>query len=168
MSVFLSQLKNFLIEFQNIIAISLDCLKKIKPGSVSISIGNINLNISCSKYSLEIFETNDEINDLRINSSNKNNNNITDLLNKYFNYLQNKGINNTFLPIILGIFKIKINYFNSLIVIIIDNSIVENVPMKYFTNWQLIRFKEKNLEKVASSRYKRNTILDDDKIFKKF
>ena len=130
-----------------------------------------NLNNICfktfdKKYSLEIFETNDEINDLRINSSNKNNNNITDLLNKYFNYLQNKGINNTFLPIILGIFKIKINYFNSLIVIIIDNSIVENVPMKYFTNWQLIRFKEKNLEKVASSRYKRNTILDDDKIFK--
>ena len=119
------------------------------------------------KYSLQIFETNEEINDLIINSSNKKNNDIKELIDKYFIYLEDKGINNTFLPLILGIFKIKINNFKSLIIIVTQNSIVENAPIKNFTNWQLIRFKEKGLTKVASSRYNRNTILDDDLIFKR-
>ena len=131
----------------------------------------INLNNICfktfdKKYSLEMFETNDKINKLEINSSNRKNN-ISDLIDKYFLYLQLAGINNTFLPIILGIFKITINDFKPLLIIITDNSIVENVPIQNYTNWQLIRFEEKGINKIASSRFNRNTIIDDDIIFKK-
>ena len=131
----------------------------------------VNLNNICfktfdKKYSLEMFETNDEINKLEINSSYEKNN-ISDLIDKYFIYLQSKGINNTFLPLILGIFKIKINDFKPLLIIITDNSIVENVPIQNYTNWQLIRFKEKGLKKIASSRYNKNIIVDDNIIFKR-
>ena len=131
----------------------------------------VNLNNICfktfdKKYSLEMFETNDEINKLEINSSYEKNN-ISDLIDKYFIYLQSKGINNTFLPLILGIFKIKINDFKPLLIIITDNSIVENVPIQNYTNWQLIRFKEKGLTKIASSRYNKNIIVDDNIIFKR-
>jgi hypothetical protein len=131
----------------------------------------VNLNNICfktfdKKYSLEMFETNDEINKLEINSSYEKNN-ISDLIDKYFVYLQSKGINNTFLPLILGIFKIKINDFKPLLIIITDNSFVENVPIQDYTNWQLIRFKEKGVKKIASSRYNRNIIVDDDIIFKR-
>ena len=131
----------------------------------------INLNNICfktfdKKYSLEMFETNDEITKLEIDSSNKKDN-ISDLIDKYFLYLQSVGINNTFLPIILGIFKITINDLKPLLIIITDNSIVENVPIQNYTNWQLIRFKENGINKIASSRLNRNTIIDDDIIFKR-
>jgi len=131
----------------------------------------INLNNICfktfdKKYSLEMFEANDEKNKLEIDSSHKKNN-ISDLIEKYFSYLQSVGINNTFLPIILGIFKIKINDFKPLLIIITDNSIVENVPIQNYTNWQLIRFKENGIKKIASSRYSNNLILDDEIIFKR-
>ena len=119
------------------------------------------------KYTLEIFETNEIIKDLIINSSNKKNNDINKLIKKYFIYLEAKGINNTFLPLIFGIFKIKINNFKSLIIIVTQNSVVENSPIKNFTNWQFIRFKEKGLTKIGSSRYSRNTIVSDDLIFKR-
>ena len=164
------------------------CLKKLNeshsssqegpPGNYySLTIANakesyfVNLNNICfktfdKKYSLEMFETNDEINKLEINSSVEKNN-ISDLIDKYFLYVQSKGINNTFLPLIVGIFKIKINDFKPLLIIITDNSIVENVPIQNYTNWQLIRFKEKGLKKIASSRYNRNSIVDDDIIFKR-
>jgi len=164
------------------------CLKKLNeshsssregpPGNYySLTIANakesyfVNLNNICfktfdKKYSLEMFETNDEINKLEINSS-VGKNNISDLIDKYFLYVQTKGINNTFLPLIVGIFKIKINDFKPLLIIITDNSIVENVPIQNYTNWQLIRFKEKGLKKIASSRYNRNSIVDDDIIFKR-
>jgi len=131
----------------------------------------INLNNICfktfdKKYSLEMFETNDEKNKLEIDSSHKKNN-ISDLIEKYFSYLQSVGINNTFLPIILGIFKIKINDLKPLLIIITDNSLVENVPIQNYTNWQLIRFRENGIKKIASSRYSNNLILDDEIIFKR-
>ena len=44
---------------------------------------------------------------------------------------------------------------------------MENVPIQNYTNWQLIRFEEKGINKIASSRFNRNTIIDDDIIFKK-
>ena len=131
-----------------------------------------NLNSICfktfdKKYTLEMFETNEEQNELIVSSSNKTNNNISEIISKYFLYLESKGINNTFLPLILGIFKIKINDFKPILIILTDNSLVENVPIKNYTNWQLIRFKKRGVRKVGSSRYTRNTIVDDDLIFKR-
>jgi hypothetical protein len=131
-----------------------------------------NLNTICfktfdKKYTLEMFETSEEQNELIVNSSNKTNNSISEIINKYFLYLESKGINNTFLPLILGIFKVKINDFKPILIILTDNSLVENVPIKFYTNWQLIRFKKKGLRKVGLSRYARNTIVDDDLIFKR-
>ena len=128
---------------------------------------NISFKTFDKRYNLEIFETSEAINEITISSKNKNNNNISELINKYFEYLDNKGINNTFLPLILGIFKIRINNFKSLLVIITDNSIIENSSVKNYTNWQLIRFKQKGFTKIASSRYNRNTIVEDDLIFKR-
>ena len=120
------------------------------------------------KYTLEIFEINEEKNNLIINPSNKRDKyNISEIITKYFIYIESKGITNTFLPIILGIFKIKINNFKSLLILVTDNTIVENVPIKNFNNWQLIRFMQKGLKKVSSSKYTRNTIVEDDLIFKR-
>ena len=120
------------------------------------------------KYSLEIFEIDEKSKNLIVYSSNKEDKfNLSEIINKYFVYIDFKGVNNTFLPIILGIFKVKVNNFKSLLVIVTDNAIVENVPVENFNNWQLIRFMPKGLKKVSSSKYNRNTIVEDDLIFKR-
>ena len=120
------------------------------------------------KYSLEIFEIDEKSKNLMIYSSNKEDKyNLSEIINKYFVYIDFKGVNNTFLPIILGIFKVKINNFKSLLVIVTDNAIIENAPIENFNNWQLIRFMPKGLKKVSSSKYNRNTVVEDDLIFKR-
>ena len=174
-----SLISHMLIKKRNTISSSSTSNQEIPPCNYySLTASNAkeiyfkNLNNICLKtydkrYTLEMFETSEKINEIKISISNGNNNNISELINKYFIYLEAKGINNTFLPLILGIFKIKINDFKSLLVIITDNSIVENAQVKNFTNWQLIKFKRKGFSKLASSRYSRNTIVEDDLIFKR-
>ncbi len=117
-------------------------------------------------FTLDIFDTNDE----EINFSDKQKNNeLAVLLDKYFTYIHGKGINGTFIPSLVGVFKIKINEFKTLLVFITRNSLVENIPKNFFTYWQLIRFLNDKPQKIASSQFSsgRNTLVKDDPIFEK-
>ena len=115
-------------------------------------------------FTLDIFDTNDE----EINFSDKQKNNeLAVLLDKYFTYIHGKGINGTFIPSLVGVFKIKINEFKTLLVFITRNSLVENIPKNFFTYWQLIRFLGSKPQKMASSQFNSGTLVKDDPIFER-
>ena len=115
------------------------------------------------KFILDIFETNDE--DIVDNGKNKE---LANLLDKYFTYTHGKGINGTFVPSLVGVFKIKINNFKTLLILITKNSLVDNAPKNFFTYWQLIRFLESKPEKIASSQFNAGgTLVKDDPIFER-
>ena len=110
-------------------------------------------------FNFEFFETKDE----------SISNDKLSILNNYFDYIQNgKGKTGSFLPEVIGIFKITINKFNPILLFISKNVLVENIPNNFFTFWQLINFDNDNPKKVASSKYKRNTLVKEDNIFERF
>ena len=91
-----------------------------------------------------------------------------DILNNYFDYLQNgKGKTGSFLPEVIGIFKIKINNFNPVLLYISKNVLVENIPRNFFTFWQLLSFDEDKPKKVASSKYTKGALVKEDNIFER-
>ena len=94
--------------------------------------------------------------------------NITDMIIKYFNYVQKgKGQTGTFLPLLIGIFKVKINNFKTILIFISRNTLVQNVPKKFFNYWQLVRFSREKPKKIASSKFTRRTIIKDDPLFER-
>ena len=115
-------------------------------------------------FNLDIFDTNDD--EISLDFPKKNNG-IAQILDKYFSYIHGKGINGTFLPILVGVFKIKINNFKTLLIFITRNSLVENVPKNFFTYWQLIRFLNDGPKKIASSQFNNSTMVKDDPIFER-
>ena len=112
------------------------------------------------QLTFDIFETNDE--DINKNNSNKK---IALMLDAYFNYIKGVNVSGTFLPIIIGIFKIKINSFKTMLVYISCNSLIENSPLANYSYWQLVRFSPKNTDKIASSKYRHSVLIGDDLIF---
>jgi hypothetical protein len=115
-------------------------------------------------FTLDIFDSNDE----EISFIDKGKNNaLSVLLDKYFTYIHGKGINGTFIPSLVGVFKIKINEFKTLLIFVTRNSLVENVPKNFFTYWQLIRFLNDKPQKMASSQFSSGTLVKDDPIFER-
>jgi hypothetical protein len=110
------------------------------------------------KYNLDIFDTNDgELNE-----------NMSQLLDTYFAYIHGKGINGTFIPLLVGAFKIKINNFKTLLILVTKNSLVENAPRSFYTYWQLIRFMNEKPQKISSSQFTGGlTLVKDDPIFER-
>ena len=118
-------------------------------------------------YNIDIFDSNEE--ELIIKDKGKSND-ISLLLDKYFTYISAKGVNGTFIPSLVGVFKVKINNFKTLLVFITRNSLVENVPKNFFTYWQLVRFLDEKPEKIASSQFNsgsEGTLVKDDPIFER-
>ena len=113
-------------------------------------------------FTLDIFDTNNE--DIDFRGKNKD---LANLLDKYFTYIIAKGINGTFIPSLVGVFKVKINEFRTLLVFITRNSLVENVPKNFFTYWQLIRFFDNKPQKIASSQFNSGSLIKDDPIFER-
>ena len=110
------------------------------------------------KYNLDIFDTNDG--DL--------NESMSQLLDTYFAYIHGKGINGTFIPLLVGVFKIKINNFKTLLILVTKNSLVENAPKSFYTYWQLIRFMNEKPQKISSSQFTGGiTLVKDDPIFER-
>ena len=110
------------------------------------------------KYNLDIFDTNDG--DL--------NESMSQLLDTYFAYINGKGINGTFIPLLVGVFKIKINNFKTLLILVTKNSLVENAPKSFYTYWQLIRFMNEKPQKISSSQFTGGiTLVKDDPIFER-
>jgi hypothetical protein len=114
-------------------------------------------------FVLDIFDTDDG----DVNFFEKGiNNSLAQLLDKYFTYIHGKGVNGTFIPSLVGIFKIKINNFKTLLIFITKNSIVENAPKSFFSYWQLLRILKGKPQKIASSQFSsRGSFIKDDPIF---
>ena len=123
---------------------------------------NTNFKTYDKNYNIDIFDTDDS----DLNTEDKNNNQAV-LLDKYFTYIHGKGIKGTFIPLLVGVFKIKINNFKTLLVLITRNSFVENVPKNFFTYWQLIRFLSSKPQKMASSQFNAGSLVKDDPIFER-
>ena len=120
-------------------------------------------------FNIDIFDSNDE--ELIIKDKGKSND-MSILLDKYFTYIHAKGVNGTFIPSLVGVFKVKINNFKTLLVFITRNSLVENVPKNFFTYWQLLRFLDEKPQKLASSQFNsgsgnRGNLVKDDPIFER-
>ena len=114
-------------------------------------------------FTIDLFDT--DFNDISIFEKGDNNS-LAQLLDKYFTYIHGKGINGTFIPSLVGVFKIKINKFKPLLVFITRNSIVENAPKNSFSSWQLLRILNGKPQKVASSQFSQgNSLVKDDPIF---
>ena len=115
-------------------------------------------------FNLDIIETNDE--EVMYLEGRKNSD-LAILLDEYFAYISGDGIKGTFIPLLVGVFKIKINDFKTLLVFVTKNSFVDNVPKNYFTYWQLIRFFSDKPEKIASSQITKGNLVKDDSIFER-
>ena len=115
-------------------------------------------------FTFDFFETDDE----NISEKNKSTKNIASMIKRYFDYIQNgKGKTGTFLPELIGIFKIKINDFKTMLLYVSRNSIVSNVPRNFYTYWQLLRFDKIKPEKVATSKYHRGALVTEDSLFER-
>ena len=108
------------------------------------------------QYIMDIYHCSDSNNSLG---------NVDDALKKYFKYINEA--NGTFLPVLVGIFKIKINDFQSMLVFVSRNSLVENAPKKLYNYWQLVRFNNDKASKISSSKFKGNTLISDDFLFER-
>ena len=126
---------------------------------------NTSIKTRDKKFTLDIFDTDDG----EINLFEKgDNNSLAQLLDKYFTYIHGKGINGTFIPSLVGVFKIKINKFKTLLVFLTRNSLVENDPKNHFSYWQLLRILKGKPQKVASSQFNSGTsFVKDDPIFER-
>ena len=116
-------------------------------------------------FTLDIFDTDDgEINYMEKGT----NSSLAQLLDQYFTYIHAKGVNGTFIPSLVGVFKIKINQFQTLLVLVTKNSLVDNVPRNHFSYWQLLRILKGKPQKVASSQFNLgNSLVKDDPIFER-
>ena len=123
---------------------------------------NMSIKTYDKQLTFDIFESDDQEIDIDINNSNIK---IAKMIDRYFNYIKGVGVMGTFLPIILGIFKVKINSFKTMLIYISSNSLIENSPLNTYSYWQLVRFSFNNKEKVGSSKYKHNVLIGDDLIF---
>ena len=128
------------------------------------NIKNISFKSYDKNFILDFFETNDE----DISQNNKTNKDLANMIIQYFTYIQKgKGQTGSFLPILIGIFKIKIDNFKTMLIFVSRNSLVQNVPKHFFTYWQLLSFDKKNPIKIASSRNINKLLIKDENIFER-
>ena len=90
---------------------------------------------------------------------------VDEVMKRYFKYINEAS--GTFLPVVVGVFKVKINDFQSMMIFISRNSLVENAPKKFYNYWQMVRFGENKANKISSSKYKNNTVINDDFLFER-
>lgn len=92
---------------------------------------------------------------------------MNNLLDKYFQYLTEKK-EKTFIPILVGVFKIKINSFRPVVLFISMNPFIEDVPDGFYNFWQLMKFSSsKKLDKVSSSKDRDTFIITTELLFEK-
>ena len=129
-----------------------------------LHLNNMSIKTYDKKLIFDIFESNDD-EDISLDSKNSTNEKIAKMINRYFDYIKGVGVSVTFLPIVLGIFKVKINSFKTMLIYVSCNSLIENSPSNSFSFWQLIRFSLNNVKKVSSSKYRHSVLIGDDLIF---
>ena len=124
---------------------------------------NTNIKTYDKNFNLDIYDS-DEQEIYYIEKGN--NSDLAQLIDQYLTYIHGKG-NGTFIPSLLGVFKVKINDFKTLLVFVTKNSIVENIPKNFYTYWQLIRFLSEKPKKLASSKFNNSIFVKDDPIFER-
>lgn len=77
----------------------------------------------------------------------------SEFLNDYFSHLNNSNIN-TFLSVLLGVFKVQINNLKEILIFVSKNPFVENVPRDFYNYWELMQFNKdkKKFNKLLSSK----------------
>jgi len=83
-------------------------------------------------------------------------------LKRYISYI--KENESTFLPCIVGVFKIKINNLKELKLVITKNTLIDEVPKEHYNYWQLVRIKEENCFQMITSSKDRLSLLVSDEI----
>lgn len=81
---------------------------------------------------------------------------------RYTTYLKERE--STFLPYIIGVYKIKINNMRELKIVISKNNLIEEIPKENFNYWQLMRIKEKDSFQMITSSKDRQSLLVSDEI----
>ena len=124
---------------------------------------NTNIKTYDKKFNLDIYDSDEQ--EIYYIEKGKNSD-LAILIDQYLTYIHGKG-NGTFIPSLLGVFKVKINDFKTLLVFVTKNSIVENIPKNFYTYWQLIRFLSEKPKKIASSKFNNSIFVKDDPIFER-
>ncbi len=117
------------------------------------SMKTLSLKTNDRKYVIDIFS-----NILYENSRNN-------ILELYLNHISKQK--KTFLPVLFGAFKIKINNMNPFTIFISRNSIMEDIPKEMFNYWQLMRFipSINNFEKIFTSKDRTSFCITEDNLF---
>ena len=91
-------------------------------------------------------------------------NGFNNLLKSFFNY-SNNGNLNSFLCVLLGVFRIKINNFKEIVVFVSQNPLIEKIPSDYYNYWEIRKFdsKIKKFIKLVSSKDNDSFIIIDKK-----
>ena len=117
------------------------------------SMKTLNIKTNDNKYIIEIFSN-------VLNDDSKNS-----ILEEYLKYITSKS--NTFLPIVIGAFKIEINHMHPFTIFISTNSIMENVPKELFNYWQLMRYlpQKEIFQKISTSKDRTSFCITEENLF---
>jgi hypothetical protein len=82
-----------------------------------------------------------------------NNSDLNELLTNYFFHMNYSNIN-SFLCVLIGVFKVKINDLKEILIFVSKNPFIEDVPKNFYFYWELMRFnnEKKKFNKVLSSK----------------
>jgi len=85
----------------------------------------------------------------------------TAFFKKYIKHLRSEK--NSFVPSILGIFKIKVNKFKEISFILVKNNFVEEFPKDLFNYWQILRLNnDKEIELLSTSKERQSLIITEE------
>ena len=93
----------------------------------------------------------------------ENNSDLKELLKNYFFHMNYSNIN-SFLCVLIGVFKVKINNLKEILIFVSKNSFIEDVPKHFYNYWELMRFNndKKKFNKVLSSKDGDSFIIETD------
>jgi hypothetical protein len=86
------------------------------------------------------------------------------LLN-YIRYMKSNRA--SFLPFILGVFKIEINKYKNFTIILTKNKILENIPRDCFNYWQMLKITSDDTKLVTSSKNRISFFIKDEQVILK-
>lgn len=90
---------------------------------------------------------------------------LEDFIPKYLQHMKNN--NKSFLPVVLGVYSIKINNFKELVVVLTKNLIIQEHPKEYYNYWQMISIdSKKKMEMLTSSKDRSSALIRDEVLFK--
>lgn len=89
------------------------------------------------------------------------------IIEMYFDHITGSQ-KNTFVPILVGAFKIKINSFKEIVMFVSINPLIEDIPLEHFNFWQLNRFEyPKTFTKLTTSKDRDSFVITTELVFEK-